>query len=1151
MTSTSPLTPVLPSKLGDKHQWGQLHGSAMALAIYSAAGRANAPILVITPDTLTANALEDDLSFFAKGNDDIEVIPFPDWETLPYDQFSPHQDIISQRLTTLSRLPHLSKAIIITPISTLMQPLPPQTYLDARSFFIKRGDKLDIDRFRKRLEHSGYYCVNQVAEHGEFALRGSILDLYPMGSPLPYRLDLFDNEIDTIRTFDPDTQCSLEKVSDINLLPAREFPLTEDGITHFRNQWRSLFAGDPTKCMIYSDISHGISSPGIEYYLPLFFDETATLFDYLPENICIFRLGDVLGRANEFWDEIKQRHEQLAYDITRPLLEPTALFTSSDTLFQQMKRFARVQVQDVAFKEKTGNIRFATSTSPQLSVDNKAKEPLNAVKDYLTNTENRVLFCTESAGRREVLNELLRTIEIHPTSIDTWREFLESDTPVGITVGPLEEGLSLASPPVTIITESQLFAKHVMQRRKRKAKSHDPDAIVKDLTELHMDAPIVHIDHGVGRYRGLQLLHIGGLEGEYLTIEYEGGDKIYVPVAALHLISRYTGAEVENAPINKLGSAKWAKAKRKAAEKIRDVAAELLHIYAKRAARTGFAFPKPDAQYHSFASAFAFEETYDQAQAIEAVLTDMTEAKTMDRLICGDVGFGKTEVALRAAFLAVQGGKQVALLVPTTLLADQHYSTLQDRFADWPIRVEMLSRFKTKKEQEIIVAAAASGKVDIIIGTHKLIQGTITFKDLGLLIIDEEHRFGVQQKEKLKALRAQVDILTLTATPIPRTLNMAMSGMRDVSIIATPPPKRLSIKTFVQSRNDSLIREAILREILRGGQVYFLHNKVETIDRIAEEIQTLVPEARTGVGHGQLRERELEQVMADFYRHQFNVLVCTTIIETGIDVPTANTIIIDRADRFGLAQLHQLRGRVGRSHHQAYAYLMTPHEKAITRDAKKRLEAISALEDLGAGFTLATHDLEIRGAGELLGDEQSGHIEGIGFSLYMDMLERAVSALRAGEEPDLDFPLHQGAEIELKIPALIPDNYVHDVHTRLTLYKRIANAENNDALQELKVEIIDRFGKLPPATTSLFQVTQIKYQAEDLGIKKFEGGPHGGRITFTPTPKIDPATLINLIQSQNHIYQMAGPEKLKFQLKSETPKERFEVVEQVLKELRM
>jgi len=1124
----SPLQPDFTLKPGERQQWGRLYGSSFGLVISEVARLHSGIMLVVTPDTASATRLEYELRFYTRGDDQVSVLSFPDWETLPYDTFSPYQDIISERLATLYRLPQLERGILIVPVSTLMQRIAPRDYIEASSLMLDVGDTRDLDEMRRRLESSGYRCVSQVVEHGEFAVRGSLLDLFPMGSNQPYRIELFDDEVESIRTFDPESQRSEEKVERIRLLPAREFPLHDEAIKHFREAYRAQFEGDPQKSVIYRDISNGIAPAGIEYYLPLFFSETATLLDYLPDNTQLFTLESVDEAAEVFFGECQQRYQVAQYHTEHPPLPTSRVFLDVPQLFAGLKAFPRIQLQHFELHDAKHGKNFAVAKPPSLNLDARAPDPSAALRRFTEQFQGRILFAAESAGRRETLLNTLRGCDLHPEQVENWKDFLHGKTSLGITVAPLEQGLLLEQPGLAVIAETQLYGEQVMQRRRRrKGRKGDPDAVVRNLAELEIGAAVVHEDHGVGRYMGLQKLTVGDNEAEFLTLVYAGGDKLYVPVSSLHLISRYTGGGTEHVPLHKLGSGQWEKAKRRASEKIRDVAAELLEIYAKREARQGYSYPLDEAQYASFAASFPFEETPDQQDAIDAVLADMRSSRPMDRLICGDVGFGKTEVAMRAAFLSVMGGKQVAVLVPTTLLAEQHAHNFRDRFADWPVRIESLSRFRANKEQAQVIHGLEDGSVDIVIGTHKLLQEGIRYKRLGLVIIDEEHRFGVRQKDKFKALRAEVDVLTLTATPIPRTLNMAMGGLRELSIIASPPARRLAIKTFVHEWNPELIREACQREIMRGGQVYFLHNEVESIERVARELEELMPEATLRIAHGQMRERELEQVMTDFYHQRFNLLVCTTIIETGIDVPSANTIIMNRADRLGLAQLYQLRGRVGRSHHRAYAYLLVPSKRNMTKDAVKRLEAIEAIEELGTGFTLATHDLEIRGAGELLGEEQSGQMHELGFSLYSELLERAVAALKEGKEPELDKPLMHGTEIDLGVPALIPDDYLPDVHSRLQLYKRIANASNIEELDELQVEMIDRFGLLPEQSRNLFLVTQLKLLATPLGIDKIELGAQGGRITFVPEPNIDPMQIINLLQTRPQEFRLDGQERLK------------------------
>lgn len=1136
----------IPTQPGQRLRLNDLHQDSLSLALNQLANRYEGTILVVTPDTLMANRLEAAVKFFSP---DSTILNFPDWETLPYDHFSPHQDIISQRLATLARLDAAKRALLLVPITTLMQRIVPNNYIQATSLCITCGEKKSIEDLRKNLQLGGYHCVSQVLTRGEFAVRGSILDIFPMGSDLPFRIDFADDEIDSIRYFDPDTQRSIEKIQKINLLPAREFPLSESAINFFRQQWRENFIGNPLNCPLYEAVSEGRTPPGIEYYLPLFFSKTQLLIDYLPKKSLVLQINNIKSPAENFWREINERYEQLRHDIERPILTPKQLYVDTDTLFSQLKEFPRVLLQQTP--GRTVDIHHSlVKKFPNLSIDHKLEQPLEHLQaflnEFLKNPQARVLFCVESAGRREVLLDLLNKFSIEVFRCETWQEFLSVSEPISIIVAPLEEGFYLEKPALALISEAQLFGNQIIQKRQTKTKGLDARTIIRNLAELTEGDPVVHIDHGVGRYRGLQHLKIDEQENEFLIVEYAGKAKLYVPVAALNLISRYSGSDSEHAPLHSLGSDQWEKAKHKAAEQMRDVAAELLDIYAQRATHKGYAFHLPEHDYQAFSAQFPFAETRDQEQAIQHVIKDMTSERTMDRLICGDVGFGKTEVAMRAAFLAVQSNKQVAILVPTTLLAQQHYQNFSDRFAEWPVQIEMISRFRSAGLQKKILERLQMGKIDILIGTHRLLSKELQFSRLGLLIIDEEHRFGVQQKERLKALRAEVDILSLTATPIPRTLNMALSGLRELSIIATPPARRLSIKTFVQMRNTSLIREAILRELLRGGQVYFLHNQVDSIEKIARELETLVPEARIQVAHGQLRETQLERVMSDFYHQRFNVLVCTTIIETGIDVPSANTIIIDRADKFGLAQLHQLRGRVGRSHHQAYAYLMTPPKEIMTADAIKRLDAFTSLEDLGAGFTLAMHDLEIRGAGEVLGEQQSGNMHSIGFSLYMELLEQTVAALKSGKEPPLK-PLSSAVEIDLQISALIPENYLPDVHTRLILYKRIAHAKNTVELEQLQIEMIDRFGLLPKALKNLFQLSELKLLAQKIGIKKIVSGPQGGRIEFNENPSINLQDILYLIQKHPDLYKLDGPKHLRFNFVQSTSELRIKNIFNLLR----
>ncbi len=1139
----SPLSPVLPINSGDKKRWDGLYGCARALAIAQSVRQYNGLVVLVVADSAAAERFGQELEFFLGSDSDFPVAHFPDWETLPYDAFSPHPFIISQRMETLYRLPTLRRGVLVVPVPTLMTRLAPRQYVDSRALLLSCGDTLDLADFRLRLENAGYHSVGQVMEHGEYATRGALIDLYPMGSHKPYRIDLFDNEIETIRGFDPESQRSLEHLTTLRLLPAREFPLDKDAIRCFRQQWRARFEGDPNQCPIYRDVSQGLPPVGIEYYLGLFFNELHSLSDYLPADTLVIETEEVHETAQTFWAEVNERYAQGSHDPQRPVLPATDVFLQTDQLHSALNAFPQVMLR--SFQNTAGSaIRYASQAPVQLPIDARASDPLASVKAFVEQLDGRAIFVAESAGRRETLLETFSAHGLMPKVVAHWQDFLDHSADICICAAPLERGARLLDPPIAIISESQLFGERVAQRRRR-GKGRDPEAVIRNLAELQEGAPIVHETHGIGRYRGLQRLEVNSTSSEYLCIEYADEDKLYVPVASLHLVFRYTGSDPDQAPLHRLGSQQWIKAKRKAAEQAFDVAAELLDVQARRVARPGIAFTLEPAAYRQFEQEFSFEETPDQIQAIDAVIADMQTCQAMDRLVCGDVGFGKTEVAMRASFVAVQAGYQVAILVPTTLLAGQHYQTFQDRFADWPVRIEQLSRFRSRKERQQVIEDLGNGKMDIVIGTHQLLQSDIRFKRLGLAIIDEEHRFGVRQKERLKALRAETDILTLTATPIPRTLNFALSGLRDLSLIATPPARRLSIKTFVRQWNSGLVREAILREIRRGGQVYFVHNKVENIHQIAAELEALVPDVRIEIAHGQMPERRLERVMGDFYHRRFHVLLCTTIIETGIDVPSANTIIINRADRFGLAQLHQLRGRVGRSHHRAYAYLIVPQRKAMSADAVKRLEAIESLEDLGIGFTLATHDLEIRGAGEILGEGQSGQIHEVGYTLYTRMLEAAVADLKAGRSPRLDRPLDHGAEIDLRSPALIPQDYLADVHMRLIMYKRIASAQDQEQLDNVMSEMIDRFGTLPENARTLFQVTALKLKATPLGIKKVDMGPHGGRLEFTHNAQIDPGTIVTLIQDNPACYRMDGPNKLRLAMELPELPQRLKALQNV------
>ncbi len=1143
------LPPPLPTPARPSLRWTGLTGAATALYLARAADAADGPLLVVVRDASAAARLESDLPFFVSAG--LPVLSFPGYETLPYDQFSPHPDIVSQRLRAMSQLPALRRGIVIVDVPTALQRLPPRTFVDGHALSLAAGAALDLEAFRLRLTSAGYASVPQVGEPGDFAIRGSLFDVFPMGSDAPLRIDLFDDVIDSIRSFDPDTQRSLERLPRLDLLPAREFSLAPESIKDFRRRFRTRFEGDLTRMPLYRDVGDGLAPAGIEYFLPLFFEYTATLLDYLPERAIVYLPADRDAALAEAWRTLVERHDERRYDIEHPVLEPAEICVPVDEWLTRATQRPHVLLGDSSTEPDGGAPvhDFGTVAAPVVRLDQRKPETLKAFADQLEATPERVLLAAESAGRRELLLELLRPFGLAARVVGGWSEFLASDARIAVAVAPLASGVALREPACTIYAEEQLFGERARQERRRRRSDRDPARIIQQLADLRPGAPVVHEDYGIGRYTGLATMNAGGTTAEFLVLEYAGGDKLYVPVQALERISRYTGAPAETAPLHKLGSDQWSKARARAAARIRDAAAELLDVYARRAAREGHAFTVDESQLRAFEAGFPFEETVDQLNAIQAVVDDLRSGKPMDRVVCGDVGFGKTEVALRAAFVAVQGGKQVAVLVPTTLLAQQHYETFADRFADWPVKVELLSRFRVGAQSKAALDGLASGKVDIVVGTHRLLQPGIKFEDLGLVIIDEEHRFGVRDKERLKALRAEVDVLTLTATPIPRTLNMALGGLRDLSLITTPPAARLSIKTFVSEWSEPVIREACLRELRRGGQVYFVHNSVDTIERKAEQLAQLVPEARIVVGHGQMRERDLEQVMLDFYHRRANLLLCTTIIESGIDVPTANTMVIDRADRFGLAQLHQLRGRVGRSHHQAYAYLVTPPKNAMTADAIRRLEAIESLEDLGAGFVLATHDLEIRGAGELLGEGQSGQIQEVGFALYMELLERAVKALQSGTVLDLEKPLHHGPEIDLHVPALLPEAYLPDVHARLVLYKRISAVPSPVDLDDLQAETIDRFGPLPEPARNLFRIAQLRVAAAPLAVERLDLGASSGSVAFgDPTP-LDPAALIVLLQKRPRTMRFDGPRKLRFTGQWETPEQRFDAARQLLEEL--
>jgi transcription-repair coupling factor (superfamily II helicase) len=1083
------------------------------------------PVFVVTQSAQDAERLRDEIAWFDPG---LAVHRLPDWEILPYDQFSPHPDLVSERLATLHQFSQGACDVGIVPVTTALQRLPPRSYLAARTFFLKQKSRLDLEALKAQLALAGYAAVQQVMAPGEFCVRGGLVDLFPTGSAVPYRVDLLGDEIETIRTFDVDTQRSIYPVTEVRLLPAREFPMDDEGRARFRASFRERFEGDPTKRRAYKDVSNGIAPPGVECYLPLFFESTATLFDYLPAGATVVAHEDLPAGAEAFWRDLKGRYELLRGDTDRPLLPPGQLYLPVEEFSTALQGHPRLDVRRGAGgSAPAGAPPVAPADLPDIGVDRRSPQPLRALEAFASSFDGRVVLVADGPGRRETLAQFLAEHGLRPALAEGWAAAAASPAPLVLTHGPLAAGFSLPAERLAVVTEAELYPSQVRQARRRDARGRtSAEGMLRDLAEVKPGDPVVHSQHGIGRYRGLVTMDLGEGPTEFLHLEYEGGDKLYVPVSQLHVISRYTGASPDDAPVHRLGSGQWEKARRKAAQQVRDTAAELLDLYARRAARQGYAFPLKAQDYEAFSAAFEFEETPDQASAIAAVIADMTGGRPMDRLVCGDVGFGKTEVAMRAAFVAVAAGKQVAILVPTTLLAEQHFANFSDRFAQWPVRIAELSRFRSPKEVAAAMAGLADGSVDIAIGTHKLIQKGVRFRNLGLVIIDEEHRFGVRQKESLKRLRAEVDVLTLTATPIPRTLAMSLEGLRDFSVIATAPQRRLAIKTFVARHSPGIVREAVLRELKRGGQAYYLWNEVETIENRREVLENLLPEARIAVAHGQMRERELERVMRDFYHQRANVLLCSTIIETGIDVPSANTILIDRADRFGLAQLHQLRGRVGRSHHQAYAYLLTPPEEALNANARKRLEAIQMMEDLGAGFYLAMHDLEIRGAGEVLGESQSGGIHDVGFALYTEMLEHAVKSLRSGREPDLARPLAVATEVNLHAPALLPEDYCGDVHERLVIYKRLANCASDDDLQRLTEELVDRFGELPEPARVLLECHRLRIQGAPLGVARIDASPAAVVVQFVPDPPVDGRRIIALVQSGGR-YRMPGPDRVR------------------------
>ena len=1138
-------------------------GSADALLLAQLAEREKAAgriTAIVTSDATDAQRLLEEISFFAP---DLRCALFPDWETLPYDSFSPHQDLISERLATLWRISQRDKAqgvdVVLVPATTALYRLAPPRFLAAYTFEFKAKQKLDEAKLKAQLTLAGYSHVTQVVSPGEYAVRGGLIDLFPMGSHVPFRVDLFDNEIDSIRTFDPDSQRSLYPVPEVRLLPGREFPMDEPARAKFRSRWRELLEGDPTKSRIYKDMGAGVATAGIEYYLPLFFEDTATVFDYLGEAATVVLHGDLEASFARFWQDTKDRYRIVQTDPERPALPPEALFLSSEQFYAQSKHYAQLALRPAAADAQEATAFAELAPMPMVASQRGADDPLLALKAHLEQAKGqgqRVLVLAESTGRQSSLLDFLHASHLSPPAFDTLEEFLASDEALGIATSQLNTGFRWLERGIDLVTETELFATGPSTRRRKKQEQvSDVEALIKDLSELKVGDPVVHASHGIGRYLGLVNMDLGQVDAqgepakqEFLQLEYADKATLYVPVSQLQLISRYTGVSAEEAPLHRLGSGQWEKAKRKAAEQVRDAAAELLNIYARRALREGHAFRYSAQDYETFANDFGFEETADQRAAIHAVIQDMISPRPMDRLVCGDVGFGKTEVALRAAFIAITGGKQVAILAPTTLLAEQHYQTLVDRFSKWPVKVAEISRFRSGKEVNASLKGVADGTIDIVVGTHKLLSADTHFKDLGLLIIDEEHRFGVRHKEAMKAMRAEVDVLTLTATPIPRTMGMALEGLRDLSVIATAPQRRLAIKTFVRSEGHGVIREAVLRELKRGGQIYFLHNEVETIENRRAKLEELLPEARIAVAHGQMPERQLEAVMRDFVAQRYNLLLCSTIIETGIDVPTANTIVISRADKFGLAQLHQLRGRVGRSHHQAYAYLMVPDLEGLTKQASQRLDAIQQMEELGSGFYLAMHDLEIRGAGEVLGENQSGNMLEVGFQLYNEMLAEAVRCLKAGIEPDLLNPLNAATEINLYSPALLPDDYCGDVHLRLSFYKKLATANNGDQIDRLTEEIVDRFGKLPPQGQTLIDVHRLRVLAKPYGVAKVDAAPGLISISFKKDAPIEPLRIIELIQKNKHI-KLAGNDKLRIERALPEPKARAQMVRDVLRSL--
>src|SRR5258706_3262753 len=1139
------LRPEIPGPGASRLQWPGLPAGARALALAEAVQTDARPWVHVASDIRELEKLALELRFY--GGAGLEILTLPDWETLPYDQFSPHPDIVSERLRTLARLGEFRRGILLLTADSLLTRLPPVSYVSARSFSLERGAALAIDSLRRRLSAAGYASVSQVSGPGEFALRGSLFDVWPMGSEFPVRIDLLEERIDSLRRFDPDTQRSLEAIDALRLLPAREIPLDAEAVREYRRRFRLRFTGDVARLELYRGVSEGLAPPGIEYYLPLFFPATASLMDYLPADLVLATEPGLDAALTASWQAISTRYEQYRHDIERPLLAPEEIFVSPAELGAQLAVHPQVYLSDAGGGEAQG-ADAACLVPPDFKLDARATEPLAPLMAFLGQYPGRVLLAADSPGRREVITQMLVAHGRSPRPVSGWPQFVDGDARLAIIVAAELRGVALPEPLLMLLAETQLVGTPALQERRRRRSLAEPGALLRNLQSLEPGAPVVHETYGVGRYLGLELRPIGGWTGEFLLLEYQDGDRVYVPVHALHLVNRYAGGSPESAPLHKLGSEQWAKARRRAAEAVRDVAAELLDLHARRHAHAAAVLRANELEYQTFANAFPFEETADQAEAIAQVIADLGLPTPMDRIICGDVGFGKTEVAMRAAFVTVQAGHQVTVLVPTTLLAEQHLQSFRDRFADWPVRVEALSRFRSGREARTVLEGFENGKIDILIATHKLLHTDARALRLGLLIIDEEHRFGVRDKERLKTLRAEGHVLTLTATPIPRTLNMALGGLRALSLISTPPAGRLAIKTFVCEWHGPTLRQAALRELRRGGQIYLVHNEVQGIEKAASDFARLVPEAQVRIGHGQMRERELELLMVDFYHRRFNVLACTTIIESGIDVPSANTILINRADRLGLAQLHQLRGRVGRSHHPAYAYLVVPSRRALAGDAAKRLEAIESMEELGAGFLLATHDLEIRGAGEFLGEQQSGELTEVGLTLYLDMLEQAVSAFRAGREPQLERPLASVSEVDLHVPAFLPEDFVPDVHLRLALYQRIAAATALE-LQDMGGELVDRFGPLPQPASHLLQLASLRLGARALGIRRMELGPQGGSVQFETANQVDAATVIGLIQRPAHDYRMDGPLKLRFTRGLSGISARFAFAGQLLQDL--